>query len=183
MMAAEFRGFYTQNKLRLKSTLHAAGLKSGGMMLFFSPDEAVRLDFVHPFHRSAIDLLDGTRTVEEIYRKLLNQGVDVSEEALAEYLKTLRDMRLLEEEPWDLPDPDLERYDRQIRFFAAEDPKGLKFGVEVQRRLLDARVTLIGLGGLGSHVLDALAAMGIGNIRVVDHDVVETSNLARQTHL
>ncbi|WP_341946584.1 HesA/MoeB/ThiF family protein [Microbacterium sp. LWH11-1.2] len=53
-------------------------------------------------------------------------------------------------------------------------------GEEGQRRLNAARVTVVGAGGLGSPVLLALAAAGIGAITVIDDDVVELTNLQRQ---
>lgn len=53
-------------------------------------------------------------------------------------------------------------------------------GEEGQRKLLDARVLLIGAGGLGCAAGYYLAAAGVGTLGIVDSDVVELSNLQRQ---
>ncbi|WP_423463275.1 ThiF family adenylyltransferase [Promicromonospora sp. MS192] len=54
------------------------------------------------------------------------------------------------------------------------------FGVAAQERLAAARVVVVGAGGLGSPVLQYLAAAGVGTLGVIDDDAVETSNLQRQ---
>lgn len=64
------------------------------------------------------------------------------------------------------------RYARQIML--------ADMGEDGQRRLLDARVLVIGAGGLGSAVIPYLAAAGVGTIGIIDPDRVELSNLARQ---
>ncbi|MFT6850333.1 MAG: molybdopterin/thiamine biosynthesis adenylyltransferase/rhodanese-related sulfurtransferase [Sphingobacteriales bacterium] len=67
---------------------------------------------------------------------------------------------------------DLQRYQRHIKLDL--------IGVSGQEKLLAAKVLVIGAGGLGSPVLSYLAAAGVGNITIVDGDVVDLSNLQRQ---
>lgn len=66
----------------------------------------------------------------------------------------------------------LQRYSRHILLGP--------IGRDGQRRLLQARVAVVGAGGLGAPVIQYLAAAGIGRLTVIDDDVVEASNLQRQ---
>ena len=71
------------------------------------------------------------------------------------------------------------RYDRQLRYFS--DVSSLSVAPsEYQRRLREARVLMLGLGGLGSWAAYALACCGIGELILLDHDRVEPSNFNRQ---
>lgn len=63
-----------------------------------------------------------------------------------------------------------ERYLRNIETYSLEE----------QHRLLGARAAMLGLGGLGGHVLELLARAGVGHIRAADGDEFEPSNLNRQ---
>ena len=56
-----------------------------------------------------------------------------------------------------------------------------ELGVVGQERLRQAKVLVVGAGGLGVPVLTSLAAAGVGEITIVDHDIVDASNLHRQT--
>ncbi|MHA2252000.1 MAG: HesA/MoeB/ThiF family protein, partial [Candidatus Kariarchaeaceae archaeon] len=53
-------------------------------------------------------------------------------------------------------------------------------GKENQRKLKFRNVLVAGMGGLGTSSSELLASLGIGNLRIVDYDVVELSNLPRQ---
>lgn len=70
-------------------------------------------------------------------------------------------------------DDQLERYARHIVL--------KEIGGAGQAMLLAAHVTVIGAGGIGCPVIQYLAAAGVGNIRVIDGDTVDLSNLQRQT--
>jgi sulfur-carrier protein adenylyltransferase/sulfurtransferase len=65
-----------------------------------------------------------------------------------------------------------ERYSRHILI--------PEVGLEGQQKLLDAKVLLLGAGGLGSPSALYLAAAGVGTLGIVDNDVVDLSNLQRQ---
>src|SRR5215204_3741996 len=78
--------------------------------------------------------------------------------------------------PWRVPqslNPDQRRrYSRHLLI--------PEVGEEGQRKLLDAKVLLVGAGGLGSPAALYLAAAGVGTLGVVDADIVDDSNLQRQ---
>lgn len=68
--------------------------------------------------------------------------------------------------------------DNDIRYQRHHQLRG--FGRKSQEKLLDSHVLLIGAGGLGSSSALYLAAAGIGQITIIDDDIVELSNLQRQ---
>ena len=56
-----------------------------------------------------------------------------------------------------------------------------KIGISGQRKIINSKVLIIGMGGLGCPLLTYLAASGVGTLGIADHDKVELSNLNRQT--
>jgi len=73
----------------------------------------------------------------------------------------------------ELSNKDLDRYSRQVMLE--------EIGYQGQLKLRNTKVCVVGVGGLGNPITTRLVAMGIGKIRIVDRDVIELSNLHRQT--
>lgn len=73
----------------------------------------------------------------------------------------------------ELSSKDLDRYSRQIMLE--------EIGYQGQLKLRAAKVCVVGVGGLGNPITTRLVAMGIGKLRIIDRDVIELSNLHRQT--
>jgi len=73
----------------------------------------------------------------------------------------------------DLSEKELDRYSRQVMLE--------EIGYQGQLKLKQASVCVVGVGGLGNPIVTRLTAMGVGKIRIVDRDVIELSNLHRQT--
>lgn len=67
---------------------------------------------------------------------------------------------------------ELLRYNRQILI--------PEFGIEAQSKLKNAKILVVGAGGLGSPILLYLTAAGVGNIGIVENDTIDSSNLQRQ---
>ena len=56
------------------------------------------------------------------------------------------------------------------------------YGADGARRLREAHVCIIGIGGVGTWVVEALARTGIGSLTLIDLDMVAESNTNRQLH-
>ncbi len=73
----------------------------------------------------------------------------------------------------ELSSEELDRFSRQVMLE--------QIGYEGQLKLKNSKVCVVGTGGLGHPITSRLAAMGVGHMRIVDRDVIELSNLHRQT--
>lgn len=129
--------------------------------------------------RAVLDaLVEGPATVPGLQRRLAGQGIELDGTAIAGKLAALVHADAVGVErgvPAELSPDDEERFARQLPYLAeAGDP------AVAQLRLRDATVVVLGCGGLGTWALLALASAGVGRFVIIDHDVVELSNLNRQ---
>jgi bacteriocin biosynthesis cyclodehydratase domain-containing protein len=161
-------------KPRLKRTTEA--VSAGGDIFILRPHSDTDLVIEQPDEatRSLLAALDGTRSTDQLER-------DFGREAVRDALHALSEVSLVEDAADDerLPPRARVRYDRQLRYFGDLASGGTPIS-EYQRRLRDARVAMLGMGGLGSWASYALACCGVGELVVVDGDRVEESNFNRQ---
>lgn len=142
-----------------------------------------RVKRILPEHMLICDLLREPRTADSLLDLIVRCYPDFCEQRLHQFLALLKERNLLDirssESPARLPTDELERYDRQLAYFGFfETPDRNRY--RMQRSLAEASVTIIGLGGVGNWVSWHLAMMGVGRLTLVDHDVIELSNLNRQ---
>jgi adenylyltransferase/sulfurtransferase len=72
----------------------------------------------------------------------------------------------------ELTGDEIQRYSRQLMLE--------EIGFEGMEKIRNAKVCVVGAGGIGNPVITQLVAMGVGNLRIVDRDVIEITNLHRQ---
>lgn len=122
-------------------------------------------------------LLDGSfdelEIIDIFYKKYHNYQA-------REYLDTLKDLSVIEYlHAHNFDEYHSTRWSRNFDFFNALAPFG-NSKYAYQEKIFNAKICLLGCGGLGSHILYELSAIGVKNITIVDFDNIELSNLNRQ---
>ena len=160
---------------RIKRTAELVTTDAGDIyVLRPSDDSDLRIEQPDAAARSLLAALDGTRSVGQLEREF---GPDL----VADTLARMSAVGLLDDAADDarVSAREAARYDRQLRYFS-DVSSGAFPPSEYQRRLREARVVILGLGGLGSWASYALACCGVGELVLLDHDLVEESNFNRQ---
>ncbi|MBW5446398.1 ThiF family adenylyltransferase [Cohnella sp. CFH 77786] len=157
----------------------------GGMLRIgeASPNRAVEIADEDGWVERLIRLMDGTRTVERLWRDLAAAAPSLTIEDVSEIVAELDRLGYVDDQglrdECGLGPDELERFRANVNYFSYYSSMGSgPWGM--QERLRGAEVTVIGAGALGCGVLLNLAGLGVTDLRIVDFDVVELSNLNRQ---
>jgi bacteriocin biosynthesis cyclodehydratase domain-containing protein len=159
---------------RIKRTTERIEAPNGDLYLMRpSAGADVQIENPDPEGRALLDALDGSAAREELEERF---GVD----AVSDLLAQLEELSLVEDAADDdlIPAATVERFDRQIRYFA--DITTGPTPSQCQARLASSRIVVLGVGGLGGWSALSLACCGVGEMLLVDGDLVEESNLNRQ---
>ncbi len=159
---------------RLKRTTERIETPEGDVYLLRpSAGSDVQIQDPDPDGMRLLGALDGSLERGELERRF---GV----EAVTDLVSQLEELGLLEDAADDdlIADSTIERFDRQLRYFS--DITTGPTPSRCQARLAEARIVVLGVGGLGGSSALALACCGVGKMLLIDGDRVEESNLNRQ---
>ncbi len=160
---------------RIKRTTEPFDSPDGDVYLMRpSADGDIRIEKPNEEERQLLESLDGEHTLEQLHERF-------GEEAVGDLISQLQELEIVEDATDDdlVPAAELARFDRQLRYFSDIGNQALTPS-ECQARLRDAKVAVLGVGGLGGSAALWLASIGVGEMWLIDGDRVEASNLNRQ---
>jgi bacteriocin biosynthesis cyclodehydratase domain-containing protein len=162
-------------KPRLKRTIEPIESPAGDLILMRTSAPDIRIGSPDEGEREMLLALDGSSSLSQLEARFGTEDV-------RDTIAKLQELDLVEDADDDelVPAPELARFDRQLRYFGDLGRSGGVTPSECQSRLREARVAVLGVGGLGGRVALELASVGIGELWLIDGDRVELSNLNRQ---
>jgi bacteriocin biosynthesis cyclodehydratase domain-containing protein len=161
---------------RIKRTTEPVGSPDGDVYLMRpSAGNDIRIEKPNEEQRQLLEALDGEHTLEQLEERF-------GEEEVTNTISQFLELGIVEDAADDdlVPAAELARFDRQLRYFS-DIGTGDVLPSECQRRLREAKVAVLGVGGLGGAAARSLASIGVGEMWLIDGDRVEASNLNRQT--
>lgn len=130
-----------------------------------------------------LTLLDGKHTLDEILELLVPQYPDLTKEEIHEAINQLNQLGFLYDQAGDektfLTSAQRERFKGNLNYFSIFADLSTP-PCSYQERILQSKVTILGMGAFGCSILFNLAGLGVKDVRIVDFDTVGLSNLNRQ---
>jgi molybdopterin/thiamine biosynthesis adenylyltransferase len=153
-----------------------------GIRIVLDPKESVELADEDGSVAALLTLLaEGRHDVDGLFHALNPAFPAVSREDVLDAIEALDELRLLEDrdQTGDLTEAERLRHFSNLAFLRTFSTLDASAETMV-RQLRDAHVLILGVGGLGSNVLQNLCGLGVGRLTLVDRDDVEPRNFARQ---
>jgi molybdopterin/thiamine biosynthesis adenylyltransferase len=159
--------------IRLNAHVSALDNGDGAVTFGWSTPDAITVRVPPGFFEALPMLRAGSTTLQQLKQS------DLWSPAVEQAIQRLwHDRHLRYTSEWELAEENV-RYSRQLGWLSMNTKVRGK-EAEVLARLRQSSVTVLGVGGLGTHVAWNLAACGVGELNLVDGDTIELSNLNRQ---
>lgn len=160
-------------KLKLKDSIYVLKESEEVYSVLFTGTRKIKQFQVDPLIKKVIAELESEQTKEELLSKL---RINYNEEQIHDCLQALMHEGIIREYE---PKEESERYARQISFID-ELTSSWDESLLLQKKLENSVISIFGIGGIGTWIVNGLSQIGIGEIRISDPDKVEESNLNRQ---
>jgi len=161
---------------RIKRTTEEIETPEGDVYLLRpSAGNDIRIEKPDAEERRLLAAVNGEHTLEQLREEFGAQEVD-------DLIAQMQELEVIEDAADDerIDPAELERFDRQLRYFSDIGSVAGPAPSECQERLREAKIAVLGVGGLGGWSALTLACIGIGELWLIDGDRVEISNLNRQ---
>jgi bacteriocin biosynthesis cyclodehydratase domain-containing protein len=161
---------------RIKRTTEEIETPEGDVWLIRpSAGNDIRIEKPDAEERRLLAAVNGEHTVEQLREEFGAEEVD-------DLMAQLTELEVVEDAADDerIEPAVRERFDRQLRYFSDIGSVDSPSPSECQERLGEAKIAVLGVGGLGGWSALALACIGVGEMWLIDGDRVEISNLNRQ---
>lgn len=153
---------------------------NGHIGFMFSKTEQVVPYKLDALRKALVDAFSKELPLADLLGSLGEQNPAWTQTKIIDELNFLLAKGLLEPDRREYGNPSTDRWDRQLNFLGVQAPGGRPDAKIFQERLTRGKVTVIGIGGFGTHILTGLSYLGVGHVTAVDSDRVQASNLNRQ---
>lgn len=171
-------------KYILTDTLFTFIDDNGNLLLNLPNEENLTLADVHMVSK-LLEILIAPVSKIDILENMYKNNYDIEDDIDEILLMLIENNVIKEYQEYDLykeylSNHDRIKYDRQIAHFSSQKGENYESALIYQNKIIKSNVLIIGVGGVGSYLSSGLAAIGIGNLTLVDFDKIELSNTSRQ---